>query len=334
MIEDKVQLDFHEKIIGYGYGYQDICLVPDQCFVESRSDCDVSVFLGEREFSLPVCPSNMKSVVDQETCMFCAENNIFYVMHRFDIDTLQFCKDMIDRKLFVSISVGINGSDYDTLKKIKAANIRPQYITIDIANAWYERARQMVEYIKSNFPSSFLIVGNVATPKACIDLQEWGADAAKIGIANGKVCITRHKTGFCIPMVSCLMSCSSVGLSIPIIADGGIVEHGDIAKAMVSGASFVMAGSLFAGFNQSAGQVIDINDRLYKEYYGSASEKNKGNSKNIEGKKILIKYKGDMNYLLSELKEDLQSSVSYSGGTKLKDLERCKMILVNPYVYQ
>jgi len=329
-----IKLDFNSKIVGHGYGYQDVCLVPAKCIVTSRDTCNVFTFLGGREFSLPVCPSNMKSVVDQETCIFCAENNIFYAMHRFNVDTLQFCRDMIKMDLFVSISVGINSTGYDTLKELKKENISPEYITIDIANAWYDRAKNMIEYIKSNFPSSFLIVGNVATPEACIDLQEWGASAVKTGIANGKVCITRHKTGFCMPMISCLMECSSVGLNIPIIADGGIVEHGDIAKAICSGASFVMAGSLFAGFNQSAGQIIDINDVLYKEYYGSASEKNKGYSKNIEGKKMLIKYKGDMNFLLRELKEDLQSSISYSGGTKLEDLKECKMIIVNPYIYQ
>ena len=333
-IENDIKFDFDSKIIGYGFGYQDICLVPDKCVVPSRDICNVSKFLGEREFSLPVCPSNMKSVVDQETCIFCAENNIFYVMHRFDIDTLQFCKDMIDKNLFVSISIGINSADYDTLKKLKKKKICPEYITIDIANAWYDRVRSMIEYIKTNFPSSFLIAGNVATPKACLALQKWGASAIKIGIANGKVCITRHKTGFCIPMVSCLMACSSTITDIPIIADGGIVENGDIAKAICAGADFVMAGSLFAGFNQSAGQIIDINDTLYKEYYGSASEKNKGYSKNIEGKKMLIKYKGDMDFLLRELKEDLQSSISYSGGNKLEDLKQCKMVRVNPYIHQ
>ena len=138
------------------------------------------------------------------------------------------------------------------------------------------------------------------------------------GIAvHNSVCITKNKTGIHRPMVSTILDCVSARKKVPIIADGGIVEHGDIAKALACGASMVMAGSLFAGYDQSAGNLIEINDTEYKEYYGSASKHNKSEVKNIEGKKTLIKYRGDMNRLLTELKEDLQSSISYVGGSNL-----------------
>jgi GMP reductase len=177
----------------------------------------------------------------------------------------------------------------------------------------------MANYIKEKFPETFLIVGNVATSEAVEEIESWGADAIKVGIAGGSVCITKNKTGVHRPMVSTVLDCSNVA-KVPIVADGGIIEHGDIAKALACGATMVMAGSLFAGYDQSAGNIIEIDDRMYKEYYGSASKYNKNEYKNVEGKKILIQYKGDMSKLLIELKEDLQSSISYVGGTKVEHL--------------
>ena len=148
-------------------------------------------------------------------------------------------------------------------------------------------------------------------------MGKWGADAIKVGIAGGRVCITKNKTGFHRPMVSTVLNCVMEAAGVPIIADGGIEEHGDIAKAIALGAHMVMAGSLFAGYDQSAGQIVEIEKRLHKEYFGSASEHNKGKYQNVEGKKILVNYKGPMEKLLIELKEDLQSSISYSGNRDL-----------------
>jgi len=139
-----------------------------------------------------------------------------------------------------------------------------------------------------------VIAGNVATPEAVIDLENWGADATKVGIGPGKVCITKLKTGFGTG------GWQSVGAEVvrawptkPIIADGGIRDHGDIAKSVRFGAAMVMIGSLFAGHEESPGP-----DRwkwtasCYKEYYGSASDFNKGEYKHVEGKRILEPIKG------------------------------------------
>ena len=312
------------------WSYEDITLKPQKCIVGSRKDCDTSVELGSRVFDMPVIPANMKSVVDEGTCKYLAENNWFYIMHRFGVDPVDFCKRMMRDGLFTSISMGINGDSFTQLKALKASGICPDYITIDVANAWSGKCHSMVDYIKEEFPNSFLIVGNVATMEATQELGFWGADAIKVGIAGGSVCITKDKTGFSYPMVSTIEECALLaGPSVPIIADGGVRKHGDIAKALVLGATMVMAGSLFAGYDQSAGNVIDIEDTTYKEYFGSASHYNKNEHQHVEGKKILIKYRGSMDKLLQELKEDLQSSISYGGGDKCDDLMRVKMSLVS-----
>jgi GMP reductase len=278
-------------------------------------------------FEMPVYPANMKSVVNRSTCMFFAKNNWFYTMHRFDIDVMEFIYAMNAEGLFTSISVGVNQDSYDELNKIYQEPLTVDYITIDVANAWSDKTKNMAKFIKKHFPETFLIIGNVATSEAIDDLEEWGADAIKVGIAGGSVCITKNKTGVSRPMASTVSDCSSVA-KVPIIADGGIVEHGDVAKAIACGATMVMAGSLFAGYDQSAGNIIEIDDRMYKEYYGSASKYNKNEYKNVEGKKVLIQYKGDMSKLLIELKEDLQSSISYIGGKKVDHLFFAELYVV------
>ena len=260
------------------YHYADVFLIPKKIIVSSRKECDTSIVFGGRRFDMPIYPANMKSVVNEHTCIYFAKRNWFYTMHRFEIDPVRFTAFMHEQELIASISIGVNEDSYQQLTAIRAANLTPEYVTLDIANAWCSKAENMIKYIKDNFPKSFLIGGNVATAKACLALQEWGCDAIKIGIAGGKVCITKNKTGFHRPMVSTTLDCAKA-VRVPVIADGGIQEHGDIAKALVCGATMVMAGSLFAGYDESAGNVVEINDKHYKEYFGSASQFNKNEYK-------------------------------------------------------
>jgi GMP reductase len=164
-------------------------------------------------------------------------------------------------------------------------------------------------------PTAFVIAGNVGTPEAVIDLENWGADATKVGIGPGKVCITKLKTGFGTGgwQLSALKWCARVATK-PIIADGGIREHGDIAKSIRFGATMVMIGSMLAGHEESPGQTVEVDGRLFKEYYGSASDFNKGEYKHVEGKRILEPIKGKLSETMVEMEQDIQSSISYAGG--------------------
>ncbi|OHX19788.1 GMP reductase [Chromobacterium sphagni] len=308
--------------------YGDVYLVPKKTVVDSRKECDTGVQFGPRRFAMPIYPSNMKSVVSAETCEFFARQGWFYTMHRFNVDAVAFTADMQGKGLFASISVGVNDDTYQQLDALKAAGLSPEYMTLDVANAWCVKAERMIKHIKRHFPETFLIGGNVATADAARDLESWGCDAIKAGIAGGRVCITKNKTGFHRPMISTVKDCVGA-VKIPVIADGGIVEHGDMAKAMVCGAAMIMAGSLFAGYDESAGEIVEINGKHYKEYFGSASQFNKGAYVNVEGKKILVEYKGSIPKLLRELQEDLQSSISYAGGRTLAALRDVEMIQVN-----
>ena len=309
------------------FDYDNILLLPRKCRVESRSECDASVTLGARSFRLPVVPANMKTVVDESICTWMAQNGYFYVMHRFDLDNVAFVKSMKAKDLYASISLGVKKPDYDTVDQLVAVGMVPEYITIDIAHGHADSVRNMIGYLREKMPSTFIIAGNVATPEAVIDLENWGADATKVGVGPGKVCITKLKTGFGTGgwQLSALKWCARVATK-PIIADGGIRDHGDIAKSVRFGASMVMIGSLFAGHEESPGKTVEVDGKLFKEYYGSASDFNKGEYKQVEGKRLLEPIKGPLKNTLIEMEQDVQSSISYSGGKKLMDIRKVNYV--------
>ena len=311
------------------FDYDNVLLLPRKCRVESRSECDAGIELGGRTFRIPVVPANMKTVVNVPICIWLAKNGYFYVMHRFDLDNVQFVKDMRAAGVFSSISLGVKQTDYETVDQLKAQDLAPDYITIDIAHGHADSVKNMIGYLKEKLPKSFVIAGNVGTPEGIIDLENWGADATKVGIGPGKVCITRLKTGFGTGgwQLSALKWCARVATK-PIIADGGIREHGDIAKSIRFGATMIMIGSMLAGLEESPGTTVEVDGKLYKEYYGSASDFNKGEYKHVEGKRILEPIKGTLKDTLIEMEQDMQSSISYSGGKKLLDIRKVNYVLL------
>jgi len=192
----------------------------------------------------------------------------------------------------------------------------------------------MIKHIKTHLPQSFVIAGNVGTPEAVRELENAGADATKVGIGPGKVCITKIKTGFGTGgwQLAALRWCAKAATK-PIIADGGIRTHGDIAKSVRFGASMVMIGSLFAGHEESPGQTVVKDGKMYKEYFGSASEFQKGEKKNVEGKKLYVEHKGSLKDTLIEMEQDLQSSISYAGGNKLDSIRTVDYVVVKNSIF-
>ena len=317
------------------FDYEDIQLVPAKSVVNSRSECDTSVTFGGMTFKLPVVPANMQTIIDEKIAISLAENGYFYIMHRFEPEKrLGFMKDMKARGLFASISVGVKEGEYSFIQQVADEHLSPEYITIDIAHGHSDAVIKMIHHIKKHLPESFLIAGNVGTPEAVRELEHAGADATKVGIGPGKVCITKIKTGFGTGgwQLAALRWCAKAA-SKPVIADGGIRTHGDIAKSVRFGATMVMIGSLFAGHEESPGETYEKDGKCYKEYFGSASEFQKGEKKNVEGKKMFVEYKGPLKDTLVEMEQDLQSAISYAGGNKLAAIRNVDYVIVKNSIF-
>ena len=179
------------------------------------------------------------------------------------------CKDKLGR-LRVGAAVGVTSDTMDRVDALFIAGV--DVIVVDTAHGHSKGVITMVKQIKSRFDVQ-LIAGNVATGEATRDLIKAGADAVKVGIGPGSICTTRVVAGVGVPQVTAIMECAKVASKsrIPLIADGGIKQTGDIAKAIAAGADSVMLGSLFAGVDESTGEKVLYEGRSYKMYRGMGS---------------------------------------------------------------
>jgi GMP reductase len=331
------------KIMECDYlSYQDVLLVPKYSNLPSRDAASTEIdFLG-RKFKLPVIPANMLSVIDCKIAKFLSKNGYFYIYHRFgnavnEQLTTQQLVHLANHEDWplISISIGVKDDEISMLESM--AHVRIDYITIDVAHAHHDLVKHMIKRVKKLRPKVPLIVGNVATNDAVQDLTLWGADAVKVGIGQGSICTTRMETGFSVPMFSCVQSCTELeywkpnkrGVPfmnhrsyIPIIADGGVHNVGDIVKALVAGADMVMCGGLFAGCSDSPAK---LNTEGKKIYFGSTSFEAKGRQgRHIEGKAIPCVVDTTYQEKLERIGESLKSAISYAGGenlTAFKDVE-------------
>jgi GMP reductase len=260
----------------------------------------------------------MECVLNTEIARKLASSGYFYILHRFYQDQviLALLNNFNKDGLVTSISLGVNQDSYDLIDKIINYDLKVDFITIDIAHGHSVKMETMLKHLKSVMPDTFVIAGNVSTVEAVFDLEKWGADAIKVGIGPGSACTTYPTTGFgsrnC--QASTIYHCATVA-NVPIVADGGVKNPGDIAKSLSLGATMVMTGGLLSGYSDSPGNVIEIDGKPFKEFWGSASSFQTGKSNRIEGKKTLVDYK-DQSLLegLDYIKECLQSSISYGGG--------------------
>lgn len=241
-------------------------------------------------------------------------------------------------RLLVGAAVGVKGDFMERTDKLLDAGA--DVIVIDIAHGHSDNAINAIKDIRKAFPDCELIAGNVATAEGTKDLIDAGVDAVKVGVGSGSICITRIVTGSGVPQLSAIMECAKVAreYDVPIIADGGIRNSGDITKALAAGAHTVMIGSLLAGTDESPGVSITKNGKKYKIYRGMASfyaslgrKMREEGMLNIdddlndyvpEGVEALVEYKGSVVEIVRHLLGGLRSGFSYCGARNIDELHR------------
>jgi len=236
-------------------------------------------------------------------------------------------------RLLVGAAVGIGA---DMMERVTALyNAGVDAIALDSAHGHSKNVIEAVKVIKKAFPDLDIIAGNVATAEATLDLIEAGADCVKVGIGPGSICTTRVVTGCGVPQLTAVYDCAKAAKEkgIPVIADGGIKYSGEIPKAIAAGAACVMLGSLFAGTEESPGEIVIYQGRSFKSYRGMGSEaamkagsgdryfQNDTKKFVPEGVEGRVPYRGHLKDIIYQLIGGLRSGMGYSGTGTISDLQ-------------
>lgn len=235
-------------------------------------------------------------------------------------------------RLLVGAAIGVRG---DYLERSEALiNSGCDVLVVDVAHGHHENVIQTIKTIRDKFGDVEIIAGNVATAEGTLDLINAGADAIKCGVGPGSTCITRIVTGSGVPQFTAVMECVKVAneVGVPIIADGGIKQSGDITKALAAGVSTVMLGNMLAGTEESPGQTVIRNGRKFKIYRGMAGfganiskrerENNEIDISDVvpEGVEGSVPYRGNVSEVIYQIVGGLKSGMSYCGAHNIKEL--------------
>ena len=248
-------------------------------------------------------------------------------------------------RLRVAAAVGTAADTFERVEALVEAGV--DAIIVDTAHGHHIDVINMAKRIKKAFPQVDLVVGNVATAEAALALKEAGADGIKVGIGPGSICTTRVIAGVGVPQLSAIYNISQAlkGSGIPVIADGGIRFTGDIVKAIAAGAHTIMAGSLFAGVDESPGETIIYEGRKYKTYrgMGSIEAMQKGSKDRYfqdaedDAQKLVpegivgrVPFKGSLSEVVHQLIGGLKAGMGYTGSASIEQLMKAKFIKITP----
>ncbi len=330
-----------------GLTYDDILLVPKYSEVKSRSIINTNTLVSRRYGLLkPLVASCMDTVCEYKMAIKMVELGGVGCIHRFmTIDeqceqvskVVEYINNnhmyehwgvMYDdwyseiKQIPVMAAIGVNDVDIERAVRLVLSGVN--IILIDVAHGHHINVTNMIRKLRETLPTSVdIIAGNISTKESAEDLCEWGVDGLRVGIGGGSLCTTRIQTGHGVPNVTSIIDCVE-GSSVPVMADGGIRNSGDIAKALSVGADCVMLGSLLAGTKESPGKIVEKgNGSLYKRYRGSASLETKSahkqSTKHVEGESTMIPFKGSVEYIIDKLNDGLKSALSYSGSKDIKE---------------
>lgn len=307
--------------------FDDVLLVPSYNHHESRRVVDTtsSDRLGKLTLGLPVISSNMDTITEANMANFMSSKGAIGALHRFmtveeNIAEFKKCQGM------VFVSVGCNDAELQRAEALRDAGA--EYFCVDVAHAHAKYVGKTLKSLRRILGDRCIMAGNVATYAGADYLASCGADIIKAGIGGGSVCSTRIKTGFGVPMLTCIQDCARADRSI--VADGGIRTSGDIVKALAFGADFVMIGGMLAGTAPTPGQVFEKEDGTkVKRYRGMASREAQEaflgamhEWKTAEGVATEVLYNENTDGIIADIIGGLRSGLTYAGADTISELQR------------
>ena len=328
-------------------GFKDVMIRPKRSTLNSRA-----LVTLEREFKfkhspvlwkgIPIIAANMDTVGTFEMANTLAKHQLFTAIHKhysleaWSVFLEEAAETIVDH---IAVSTGTGEKDFDKLNNVITRNPQLKFICIDVANGYAEHFVRFLEKARNKFLDKVIIAGNVVTGEMVEELLLSGADIVKVGIGPGSVCTTRVKTGVGYPQLSAIIECADAahGLGGQIISDGGCTNPGDVAKAFGAGADFVMLGGMFAGHDESGGEIVERDGETFKLFYGMSSstamEKHVGGVAEYrasEGKTVEVPYRGAVANTIQDILGGLRSTCTYVGASRLKELtKRTTFIRVN-----
>lgn len=315
--------------------FDDVLLKPAFSTIESRNLVDTSVQIKDFVFQHPIIPANMKTIVEASMAYEIYLSGGLALVHRFmpfdeqlqifsNLNYLYYNSevfkntDLREPSYHIGFSVGVKEQDKQNVDRFVEAGVK--IFCIDIAHGHSKMCLDMITYIKSKYPDTLLIAGNVATRSGTYHLAYTGADVIKVGVGSGSLCTTRINTGNGVPQMSAIIEARD-GLSNfkdkYLISDGGIRSPGDCVKALCF-ADMVMASNVFAGCDETPGGKRDIDGKFYKEHHGSSTLK----EGYIEGVSRLVPCKGPYQDVLTLYLQNIRSGCSYQGVSNVFDLRK------------
>jgi len=321
------------------YTYDDINIIPKYSEIEHRDKINISTrFTKKTLLDIPIISSPMDTITGLDMAREMMNWGGVGVIHRFM--SIEEQAELMNKLCYMP------GSEHVILKndlpRCAAIGVKDDYLErsqelfnngcnvllIDVAHGHHKLVGEAIEEIKTRLEQIEVIAGSVATGEATKYLCEKGADAIRVGIGNGSLCETRIRTGVGIPQVFAIIDCVSIAddYNVPIIADGGVRNIGDVCKGLACGADTIMLGSLLSGTKETPGTIEKIgkwpNEQLHKKYRGSASldsKKSRGHNKNVEGNHKVIPYKGKVKRIINDIQDGIRSSFSYVGANTIDE---------------
>jgi len=326
-IEDEIKLTF-----------DDVLIRPKRSTLVSRSEVDLTrpfkfKHTNKTWSGVPIFSANMDTTGTFNTAKALEKFGIITAIHKFySIEDWKSNLEHLDPK-YLTVTVGSSDEEFQKAKEIFALNDDIDFLCLDVANGYREDFLQAIYKFRNEFPEKIIIAGNIATREMTEAIILAGADIVKVGIGPGSVCTTRKVAGVGYPQLSAISECADAahGLGGHVISDGGCKFPGDVSKAFGAGADFVMLGGMFAGHEESGGELVtESNGKKYKDFYGMSSELAQqryygdvAKHRASEGKKVRLEYKGNIEDTVQSILGGMRSACSYVGAKTIKDLPKC-----------